>query len=67
MDKYLWMAVTPDELELPIAVADTGRELNEMLGVKGNVVQKMLCWTKQGKIKKHYKYKIVKVKIRGKL
>lgn len=67
MDKYLWMAVTPDEYELPIAVADSGMELNRMLGLKGNVVHKLLCWTKQGKIKKHYKYKIVKVKIRGKL
>ena len=32
------MAVEPDEYELPIAVADTARELGEMLGTtKGNV------------------------------
>lgn len=63
MDKHLWMAVTPDELELPMAVADTARELTAMLGLKGNMVAKMYCWTKQGKIKKHYKYKIVKIKV----
>ena len=36
--KYIWMAVEPDEYELPIAVADTARELGEMLGTtKGNI------------------------------
>ena len=30
----LWVAVTQDEYELPVAVADTARELAEMLGVK---------------------------------
>lgn len=38
MGKYLWMAVTADEYELPIAVADTARELGEMIGsTKHNV------------------------------
>jgi len=63
MDKFLWMAVTPDELELPMAVADTARELTAMLGLKGNMVAKMYCMTNQGKIKNHYKYKIVKVEV----
>lgn len=30
----LWVAVTQDEYELPVAVADTARELAEMFGVK---------------------------------
>lgn len=38
MQKYLWMAVTADEYELPIAVADTAKALGEMLGVgKSNI------------------------------
>ena len=36
--KYIWLAVEADEYELPIAVADTAKELGEMLGTtKGNV------------------------------
>jgi len=63
MDKFLWMAVTPDRLELPMAVADTARELTAMLGLKGNMVAKMYCMTNKGQIKGHYKYKIVKIKV----
>lgn len=33
MGKYLWMAVTADEYELPLYVADTARELAEQYGV----------------------------------
>lgn len=29
---YVWMAVTPDEYELPIAVADSALELAQMMG-----------------------------------
>lgn len=59
----LWMAVTPDKYELPIAVAGTTRELSEMLGLKGNFVPKMYCMHKKGKFKKWDKYKIVKVEM----
>ena len=31
---YLWMCVEADEYELPLAVADTAKELGEMLGVQ---------------------------------
>lgn len=34
----LWMAVTADELELPVAVADTAKELSVMLGMTNNGV-----------------------------
>lgn len=38
MNKYLWVAVEADKYELPIAVADSARELGEMLGTtKHNV------------------------------
>ena len=30
----MWVAVTQDEYELPVAVADTARELAEAMGVK---------------------------------
>lgn len=63
MDKHLWMAVTPDELELPMAVADTARELTAVLGLKGNIVLKLHSMTNKGQIKSHYKYKIVKIKV----
>ena len=38
MGKYLWMAVTPDEYELPMYVADTARELGEKYGVSKTAV-----------------------------
>jgi len=31
--KYLWLAVTPDEYELPLCVADSARQLAEELGI----------------------------------
>ena len=32
MGKYLWMCVEADEYELPIAIADTARELAQKCG-----------------------------------
>ena len=38
MGKYLWMAVTADEYEIPLVIADTARELAEKCGTTtGNV------------------------------
>ena len=38
MLKYFWLCVDTDEYELPIAVAETARELAEMVGsTKHNV------------------------------
>lgn len=34
----LWIAVTADEYELPLAVADTGTELSKMLGVSCSAI-----------------------------
>lgn len=36
--KYLYVATTHDKYELPIAVADSTRELAEMLGVKRETI-----------------------------
>lgn len=57
----LWMAVTPDKYELPIAVADTALELGRMLGAKGNLISKIYCMHNKGIYTNWKKYKIVKV------
>jgi len=36
--KYIWLAVTADKYELPIAIADTARELGERFGVTAKTV-----------------------------
>lgn len=37
---FLWVAVTADEYELPLAVADTARELGDLLGLSKSTVDK---------------------------
>ena len=34
----IWMMVTSDEFELPLAVADSASELAEICGVKANII-----------------------------
>lgn len=63
MGEYLWLAVTPDELELPMAVADTATELSRMLGSNNNLVSKIYCEHNKGKLKRWTKYKIIKLKV----
>lgn len=37
--EYLWLAVTPDQYELPLAVADTAEQLGALIGLKrGSVI-----------------------------
>lgn len=36
--KYLWMCVEADEYELPLIVADSARELAEMVGLSVDTV-----------------------------
>ena len=38
MGKYIWMCVEADEYELPIAVADTARELGDLFGVSVSTI-----------------------------
>lgn len=38
MGKYLWLAVTADKYELPLAVADSAAELGRMFGMKKNSI-----------------------------
>lgn len=44
--RKLYMAVTKDHLELPIAVADSPHELAEMIGVKANNISSSLTRTR---------------------
>ena len=37
--KYIWMAVTADEYEMPIAIADTARELADILGLSVETIK----------------------------
>lgn len=55
MSDYVWMAVSRDGLELPIAVADTTRELARMVGVHEETIRTEVSRFKSGKSlkKKH--------------
>ena len=48
---HVYIAVSKDKYELPIAVADTASELARMVGVKENAIIASISRTKAGKIK----------------
>ena len=55
MGKYLWLAVTADEYELPLIVADTAQELADKFGITASSV--MNCVIRQhGGRQNGYKY-----------
>jgi ribosomal protein L7Ae-like RNA K-turn-binding protein len=37
--KYLWLAVTPDEYELPLIVADSAAELGRKCGISKSTIK----------------------------
>ena len=49
MNKYLWLCVEADEYELPLAVADTARELGEMCGTNGHNVETFVAKNSSGR------------------
>lgn len=49
MGKYLWLAVETDKYELPLAVADSARELGEMMGSNKHNVETFVCKQSSGK------------------
>lgn len=57
--KYLYMQITQDELELPLAVADSSEELGRMIGKSGNAVISAIVNAK----KNGYRSQYVKVPI----
>ncbi|MBQ1572508.1 MAG: hypothetical protein IIZ78_15370 [Clostridiales bacterium] len=56
----IYMRVTEDEYELPIAVADSQTELAQMVGVSRNSIASALCHQRAGSTK-HSVYKEVEV------
>lgn len=50
MQKYYWMAVTADEYELPLAVAESSFSLAEMLGIHQGTVLACEAKHRSGKI-----------------
>lgn len=48
----LYIMVTRDKYELPLAVADTAAELASMVGVTTNAVLSGISKTRKGKLKK---------------
>lgn len=58
--KYLYLYVTNDEYELPIAVAETPKELALMLGKSLSTVQNVYFRTQHGEIKDSRYKKILK-------
>lgn len=59
MQEVIWLAVTPDKYELPVAVADTAEELGNMLGKTANAIYSSMSNSK----KRGYKSPYVKVVI----
>lgn len=55
MKKVLYIAVTKDKYELPIAVADSPQELAKLCGTTKNVINSMISHEKAGRIKSKYK------------
>lgn len=58
--KYIWMEITKDKYELPVAVADTCEELADMCGVSPYTVRNSWRRYAKGKLKKT-KYIMVNV------
>lgn len=52
MAKYIYMKVSDDEYELPIAVADTVPKLAKLLGVKSNTIYATMHRHKNGEVKR---------------
>lgn len=42
-ENYVWTYTTDDKYELPLVVADSAKELGEMLNLDGNAVRSALC------------------------
>lgn len=48
----VWILVTRDEFELPVAIADTAKELARICGVSNRTVISGALRSKSGKVKK---------------
>lgn len=50
--KKIWMEVTSDKYELPVAIADSAAELAKMCGVKSSTVKTSVCHYNKHRLKK---------------
>ena len=48
----LWLEVTPDEYELPLAVADSVQELARLRGKRAGTIKACVCKREKGKRKR---------------
>lgn len=59
---HVWLEVTKDKYELPLAISDTARELAEIVGVSKNTILSTRCHAMSGKGKwKNSKYIMVDI------
>ena len=58
----MWMATTPDNLELPIAVCDTAEELAKVLGTNKMAIYKAKWRTEHKVNNSHQKPKVFYIK-----
>lgn len=54
MREVIWMAVTQDKYELPVAVADTAKELGIILGITTNAIHSCICNARRYGYKSRY-------------
>ena len=59
-NRYLWLAVTPDEYELPLAVEESAEKLGKRYGLSKKTVASMIRKGANGKRNGH---KFVKVRV----
>lgn len=55
MKRKLWLLVTSDEYELPLAVADSAVRLARLLKVKPQTIRNQVCNARRRGINSHYK------------
>lgn len=61
--KYLYLMVTKDEYEFPVAIADTPKELAAMTGFSANTIRSSITHGEQGVFNSKFK----RVEIEGDL
>lgn len=55
MKRKLWILVSSDEYELPLAVADSAGQLARLLKVEPQTIRKQVCNARRRGINSHYK------------
>lgn len=50
--KYLWLMVSSDKYELPLAVTDTAAQLGKIAGVRTDTICKMAALAARGELKR---------------